>query len=213
LSPEQQIRLRSIAALVDVPRGGLIFGEGNPADFLFVMARGMARISRVSLSGRRQVMAFKMAGDLLGYPEQGIYVNTGRALSIVTIYRIPWRKLSVLLRRDPEMHASFLTRMAFDVRQAQKRIMALGQQNWGDAAPGAQHRHGQEHRSRAIAIPATQERAGILPMLICQAQEGRRQQMQQRGDGEQAGQAVSDHSGENMEVERLRHGDAPFACR
>jgi CRP-like cAMP-binding protein len=131
LSPEQQIRLQSIAALVDVPRGGLIFGEGNPADFLFVMARGMARISRVSLSGRRQVMAFKMAGDLLGYPEQGIYVNTGRALSIVTIYRIPWRKLSVLLRRDPEMHASFLTRMAFDVRQAQKRIMALGQQNVG----------------------------------------------------------------------------------
>lgn len=129
LSPEQQIRLQSIATLVDLRRNGLIFGEGNPADFLYVMARGMARISRVSLSGRRQVMTFKMAGDLLGYPEQGIYVNTGRAVGAATVYRIPWRKLSVLLRRDPEMHTSFLTRMAFDVRQAQKRIMALGQQN------------------------------------------------------------------------------------
>jgi hypothetical protein len=37
--------------------------------------------------------------------------------------------------------------------------------------------------------------------------------VQQRGDGEQAGQAVSDHSGENMKVGCLRRGDAPLACR
>jgi len=128
-APEQEIRLQSIATLVEVRRNGLIFGEGTPADFFYVMARGMARISRVSKSGRRQVMAFKMTGDLLGYPDRGIYVNTGRAVNSTSLYRIPWHRLTTLLRRDPDLHSNFLTRVASDVGQAQKRIMALGQQN------------------------------------------------------------------------------------
>ncbi len=129
LTPEQQVRLQSIATLVEVRRNGQIFGEVTPADFLYIMASGMARVSRVSKSGRRQVMAFKMTGDLLGYPEHGIYVNTGRAVSIAMLYRIAWNRLTALLRRDPELHANFLTAVASDVGQAQKRIMALGQQN------------------------------------------------------------------------------------
>jgi len=129
LTPAQQICLQSIATLVDVRHNGLIFGEGGHADFLYAVATGMARVSRCSESGRRQVLAFMLPGDMFGYPEQGIYVNTARAVSAVTLYRISWQKLTVLLRRDPEMHASFLTRIAFDLRQAQKRIMTLGQQN------------------------------------------------------------------------------------
>ncbi len=129
LAPEQQIQLQSIATLVEVRREGLIFCEGTSADFFYIMARGMARISRVSKSGRRQVLAFKMKGDLLGYLEQGIYVNTGRAVGHALVYRIPWSKLTALLRRNPELYAGFLTGMASDVGQAQNRIMALGQQN------------------------------------------------------------------------------------
>jgi CRP-like cAMP-binding protein len=129
LTPEQQIRLQSISTLVDIRRGGLIFGEGSPADFLYSVANGMARISRCSQSGRRQVLAFMMPGDMFGFPEQGVYVNSARAVGAATLYRIPWLKLMVLLRRDAELHNSFLTRLAFDLRLAQKRIMALGQQN------------------------------------------------------------------------------------
>jgi CRP-like cAMP-binding protein len=129
LSPEQQARLANIASLVDVRTGGLIFGEGNRADFIYAVAAGMVRISRCSASGRRQVLDFVFPGDMLGYHERGIYVNSARALSPARLYRLPWSKLGTLLQQDPELHASFLARAAFDLRQAQKRIMTLGQQN------------------------------------------------------------------------------------
>jgi hypothetical protein len=51
LSPEQQIRPQNIVMRVNVPRGGLISGEGNSVDF-FAMTRDMTRTRRVSLAGR-----------------------------------------------------------------------------------------------------------------------------------------------------------------
>src|SRR5262245_22827601 len=44
-----------------------IYGEGEPAEFVYKVVRGAVRTARYLEDGRRQVGAFYMPGDLFGY--------------------------------------------------------------------------------------------------------------------------------------------------
>jgi CRP-like cAMP-binding protein len=90
----------------------------------------MVRISRRAASGRQQVISFMLPGDIFGQiPEAGLYVNSATAMGQTRLYRVRLSQLEDLLRDEPQLQSSFLVRMAFDLRQAQKRILVLGQQN------------------------------------------------------------------------------------
>jgi CRP-like cAMP-binding protein len=130
LTPESHDLLRSIATLVEFPHGrDVIFDEGDEVSHIYFIASGMVRISRCAASGRRQVIAFLLPGDMFGIPEQGLYANSARAMGDVTLYQVPWRQLDALMQKEPELQNSLLVRMSFELRQAQKRILVLGQQN------------------------------------------------------------------------------------
>ena len=129
LTPGQQALLQGIATLVTYRHGEDIFLEGDDGHFVYTVASGMVRISRHAESGRRQVMAFALPGDLFGFPEEGLHLNSTRAVGEVSLYRLPWLELNALLQREPALQSSFLVRMTYDLRQAQKRILVLGQQN------------------------------------------------------------------------------------
>jgi CRP/FNR family transcriptional regulator len=130
LTPRIQERLRGIATLVTLFQGrDVICNEGGEASHVYFVARGMVRISRNATSGRRQVIALMLPGDVFGFPEQGRYVNSARALGDVTLFQVPWLELDALMRDEPELQGNLLVRMSFDLRQAQNRILVLGQQN------------------------------------------------------------------------------------
>jgi CRP-like cAMP-binding protein len=124
------MRLRAIATVLEFQRGNAtIFSEGEDAHFVYSVASGVVRLSRHTESGRRQIIALMLPGDLFGMPEEGIYVNTSETVCPATLYRLPWLKLQNILNEEQEMQNSLLVRLAYDLRQAQKRILMLGQQN------------------------------------------------------------------------------------
>jgi CRP/FNR family transcriptional regulator len=130
LSKKLQAKLLSIATVLEYARpGSVVFCEGEDAHFVYIVGAGIVRVSRLSPAGRRQVLALMFAGDIFGLPDAGLYVNSTEVIGPSTLYRIPWAPLSALMRREPEIQAALLTRIAFDYRQAQWRIMALAQQN------------------------------------------------------------------------------------
>jgi CRP-like cAMP-binding protein len=130
LSPHQQERLRSISKLMDCSQGEeTVLKEGSAANFVYLVSHGLVRLSRSLTSGRRQVLAFMFPGDVFGFPEQGIYVNSATAMANSVLFQVPWDKLNSLMQRDAQLKSTFLVRMAFDLRQAQRRILILGQQN------------------------------------------------------------------------------------
>lgn len=130
LSRREQDAFRNVATVLEYRRGGsTVFAEGEDAHFVFSVAAGVVRISRHSDSGRRQVLALMLPGDLFGLPDAGIYVNSAEVACPSTLYRIPWLQLRDLMRREPTMQSSLLNRVAYDLREAQRRIMILGQQN------------------------------------------------------------------------------------
>ena len=67
-------------------------------------------------------------GDLFGLPHEGSYVNTAEAVTQARIYRFPWQRLMQMMVREPQLQLNMLVRVAYDLRQAQRQIMILGQQ-------------------------------------------------------------------------------------
>jgi CRP-like cAMP-binding protein len=130
LSLREQEGLRSIATVLDYARGGItIFSESEDAHFVFAVDEGIVRLGRHSENGQRQILAFMLPGDLIGLPDGGIYVNTAETVSAARIYRFPWQQLRQIMMREPQLQLNLLIKVAYDLRQAQHRIMMLGQKN------------------------------------------------------------------------------------
>jgi CRP-like cAMP-binding protein len=130
LSLKEQDRLREIATVLEYRRGGLtIFSEGEDSHFVYAIDEGVVRISRHAENGQRQILAFMVSGDLFGLPDAGIYANTAETVSAVRLYRFPWQQLVRMMLQEPQLQLNLLVRVAYDLRQAQRQIMILGQQS------------------------------------------------------------------------------------
>lgn len=130
LSPKEQQELRGIATVLDYRRGGItIFSEGEDAHFVYAIDEGVVRISRHAVNGQRQILAFMVPGDLFGLPDDGSYVNTAEVVCPARIYRFSWQRLKEMMVREPQLQLNMLVRVAYDLRQAQRQIMILGQQS------------------------------------------------------------------------------------
>lgn len=161
LTRKQQANLRTIATVLEFERGNsTIFSEGEDAHFVYSIASGIVRISRHSESGRRQVLAFMLPGDLFGIPDAGLYVNSAETVCPSTLYRVPWQQWNDMMRQEPDMQVTLLIRVAFDLRQAQRRIMILGQQNASQKLATflldfLQHPDFYDVRHRQLTLPLT----------------------------------------------------------
>jgi CRP-like cAMP-binding protein len=130
LSREEQERLlHNATTLVYRRSGSTVFSEGEAAGFLYFIDEGVIRISRCAENGRRQILAFRVPGDLLGRPEDGRYVNSAETVGPARLYRIAWLRMQQMMLADPQLQLHLLTKVADDFRQAEHRIMTLGQQN------------------------------------------------------------------------------------
>ena len=130
LSRDEQERLQRLATLIEYKRGGTtIYSEGEDAQFLYFVEKGIVRTCRCAENGHRQILAFRGPGDLLGLPDSGRYANSAETAGPSRIYRMPWQRMHQMLASEPHLQQIFLEKVAFDFRQAQARIMVLGQQN------------------------------------------------------------------------------------
>lgn len=179
LSRKQQSKLRAIATVLDYQRGNnTIFSEGEDAHFVYSVASGVVRISRHSEGGRRQVLAFMLPGDLFGLPDGGLYVNTAETVCPTSLYRVPWQQLREMMLREPELQVNLFIRVAFDLRQAQRRIVILGQQNTSQRLASflldfIQHPDFYDDQRRQLDLPLTRfdlgDYLGTAPETVARA--------------------------------------------
>ena len=129
LSREEQEQLLHSATVLVYRRGNTVYSEGEDAGFLYFIDEGIIRISRCAENGRRQILAFRVSGDLLGRPENGRYVNSAETVGPARVYRIAWQRMQQMMLAEPQLQLHLLMKVADDFRQAEHRIMTLGQQN------------------------------------------------------------------------------------
>ena len=182
LSRKQQSKLRSIATVLEYQRqNSTIFSEGEDAHFVYSVGTGVVRVSRNSEGGRRQVLALMLPGDLFGLPDAGLYVNSAETVCPATLYRVPWAQLREMLLCEPKLQINLLIRVAFDLRQAQRRIMILGQHNVAQRLSSflldfMQHSDFYDAKRRLLTLPLTRfdigDYLGTAPETVARAFAG-----------------------------------------
>lgn len=111
---------RDEIARVAVPRtygsGETIIFEGDPCTAAYFLARGHARVARVSAGGREQVLARLGPGQSFNtvplFQRDGENRATVRALDEVRLYAVAKEDLIALLRSNPELGLALLRDLA-----------------------------------------------------------------------------------------------------
>jgi CRP-like cAMP-binding protein len=129
LTPSQQAQLAKIGELITVERGHVFYKSGAPAQWMFLCQEGAVKSYRELPSGTQRIKAFLFAGDIFGLAEAGRYVNTVRALTRVTCYRIPLKDLTALLQRDAALEFHFLAKVTHALRTAERKAIMMGRRD------------------------------------------------------------------------------------
>ena len=91
---------------LEMPRGDVLFREGDDPDELFVVVSGRIAIANKSIDGRESMVALMEEGDLFG--EMGLFDGRGRsaearALETSVVTAVPYGPVRSLYEDDPAL--------------------------------------------------------------------------------------------------------------
>ena len=132
LSPRERQKLANAATRLLLPARHVIYRAGDPADSVFINGGGTVISYKDLANGQRRVAGFRFHADVFGLAEHGRYVNTTRAVTAVTVFRIPAATLTGILRDDAGLEFQFLCKVVDELRQAQRKSLIVAQR---EAAP------------------------------------------------------------------------------
>ena len=118
--------IRAAGQPVSIKRGHALFSAGDAAESVFVIVSGVVRTSMMLSDGRRQIIGFHEAGDVLGvtFAEQhSISAEGVNATRLQTVSRI-W--LEGILDLYPHFCLSLLPLAARSMDAARRHLVLLG---------------------------------------------------------------------------------------
>lgn len=106
-----------------------IFWEGDEAKHVFLVAGGMVRALRLLADGRRVIVGFLRAGDLLGVSLKERYIYTVEALTTVTVRRVPRCRFDDELARQPRLREQLFSRLCDEMSAAQDQTVLVSRRS------------------------------------------------------------------------------------
>jgi CRP-like cAMP-binding protein len=123
LTERHRQNLSGLATSLNVPRRTIFYREDTPAEWVFMISKGVVKSYRELPCGKRHIATFVFPGDVFGLAENGRFVNTTQAITRVTLYRIPVDALKDLLLRDADLQFRFLVKVTHQLREAQRHTI------------------------------------------------------------------------------------------
>lgn len=121
--------LSAISSLQRKAPGETLFAEGDAADSVYEVVRGMVRLYKLLPDGRRQITGFLSAGKLLGLAPEGVCVYTAEAITEVTLCRYKRAAFERLIDEVPGFAKRLLTVASHELRAAQDQMLLLGRKS------------------------------------------------------------------------------------
>ena len=103
-----------------------IYGEGEPAEYVYQVIYGAVRMDKMLSDGRRQIGAFHLPGDVFGLECGAEHSWTAEAVVDTTARVLKRRALERAAQTDAQVARSLWTTTAADLRHAEGRMMLLG---------------------------------------------------------------------------------------
>jgi CRP/FNR family transcriptional regulator, nitrogen fixation regulation protein len=106
-------------------RNAEIYGENEPADYLYKVLNGCVRTYKVLNDGRRQIGAFYLPGDMFGLEVGDEHTFSAEAIVNCKVLVIKRSALISLAARDNEVARKLWTMTAGELQRVQAHILLL----------------------------------------------------------------------------------------
>jgi CRP/FNR family nitrogen fixation transcriptional regulator len=114
-----------VGASMPFARNAEIYGENEPAEYLYKVVSGSVRTYKVLNDGRRQIGAFYLAGDVFGLEVGDAHTFSAEAIVNSKILVIKRSTLVSLAARDNETARKLWTMTAGELQRVQAHILLL----------------------------------------------------------------------------------------
>ena len=154
-------------AAMPFERNAEIFGENEPADYLYKVVRGGVRTYKILSDGRRQVAGFYLPGDVFGLEFADAHTLSAEAIVETRVIVVKRSALHALSSRDASIAQELFALTGRELRWAQDRILLLVKSAQERVASFLLEMSNRISRSNAIELPMSrQDIADYLGLTI-----------------------------------------------
>jgi CRP/FNR family transcriptional regulator, nitrogen fixation regulation protein len=107
-------------------KGTEIFGETEPADYVYQVIEGAVRSHKLLPDGRRQIGAFHLPGDIFGLENADFHRFTAEAIVDTTVRLVKRRSLERVAKTDPAILRSLRTMTSASLEHVENHVLLLG---------------------------------------------------------------------------------------
>lgn len=123
---EELRRFKAEGPTVSAAAKQSLFHEGDPADVVFNIIRGSAKLYKLLPDGRRQVMGFLFPGDFVGITVDRMHAFSAETLEPSEMCRFPRHRFEAFIEAHPAMKRELYHLVLHDLGSAQQQMVALG---------------------------------------------------------------------------------------
>jgi CRP/FNR family transcriptional regulator, nitrogen fixation regulation protein len=106
-----------------------IYGEDEPADYVYQVIKGAIRTYKLLSDGRRQIGAFHLPGDVFGLESGMTHRLAAEAIIDTTVRLLKRRSLEHAAGTDVNVARKLWTMTAGDLRHAEDHMLLLGRKS------------------------------------------------------------------------------------
>jgi CRP/FNR family transcriptional regulator, nitrogen fixation regulation protein len=117
--------MQLMGATMAYPRNSEIFGENEPADYLYKVVSGSVRTYKILSDGRRQVGGFYLPGDIFGLEFADEHTLSAEAITDAKVLVIKRSALTALARHDASVAQQLFNLTGRELHRVQDRILLL----------------------------------------------------------------------------------------
>ena len=117
--------MQLMGAMMTYPRDAEIFGENEPAEYLYKVVSGSVRTYKILSDGRRQVSGFYLPGDIFGLEFTDEHTLSAEAISDAKVLVVKRSALNALAGRDASVAQQFFTLTGRELHRVQDRTLLL----------------------------------------------------------------------------------------
>ncbi len=114
-----------MGATMAYPRNSEIFGEGEPAEYLYKVISGSVRTYAILRDGRRQVGGFYLPSDIFGLEFADEHTLSAEAIADTKVLVIKRTALNALAGRNASIAQQLFALTGHELGRVQDRIMLL----------------------------------------------------------------------------------------
>lgn len=117
--------IQLMGAPMNYPRNTEIFGEDEPAEYVYKIVSGAVRTYRILSDGRRQIGGFYLPGDIFGLQFEDEHSFSAEAITETKVLVVKRSALTGLAGRDASVGKELFNLTSRELRRMQDRILLL----------------------------------------------------------------------------------------